>query len=85
MLASGDEKLKLTTGLPIAGDASRSVRGGRSQRHSMSFSVAVWSSLALCGFDLVKHHLPRYRRSRAALPAPRRQPVPVRVSAGRGY
>jgi hypothetical protein len=52
---------------------------------SLYFSVAVWASLALCGFDLVKHHLPRYRRSRLALPASRRQPVPVRISAGRGY
>lgn len=52
---------------------------------SLYFSVAVWSSLALCGFDLVKHHLPRYRRSRLALPAPRRQPVPVRIGSGRGY
>lgn len=52
---------------------------------SLYFSFAVWSSLALCGFDLVKHHLPRYRRSRLALPAPRRQPVPVRVGPGPGY
>jgi hypothetical protein len=52
---------------------------------SLYFSVAVWSSLALCGFDLVKHHLPRYRRNRLALQAPSRQPVPVRISAGRGY
>jgi hypothetical protein len=52
---------------------------------SLYFSVAVWSSLTLCGFDLVKHHLPRYRRGPLALPAPNRQPVPVRISAGRGY
>jgi hypothetical protein len=52
---------------------------------SLYFSVAVWSSLALCGFELVKHHLPRYRRSRLMLTAPSRQPVPVRISSGRGY
>jgi hypothetical protein len=52
---------------------------------SLYFSFAVWSSLALCGFDLVKHHLPRYRRSRLALPAPGRRPVPVRVGPGPGY
>jgi hypothetical protein len=30
---------------------------------SLYFSAAVWSSLALCGFDLVKHRLPEYRTS----------------------
>jgi hypothetical protein len=30
---------------------------------SLYFSAAVWSSLALCGFELVKHRLPEYRRS----------------------
>jgi len=28
---------------------------------SLYFSVAVWSSLALCGLDLMKDHLPRFR------------------------
>jgi hypothetical protein len=28
---------------------------------SLYFSAAVWSSLALCGFELVKHRLPAYR------------------------
>ena len=28
---------------------------------ALYFSVAVWSSLALCSFDLIKHHVPRYR------------------------
>jgi hypothetical protein len=50
---------------------------------SLYFSFAVWSSLALCGFELVKHHLPRYRRRLAALPSPARRAVPVRVSSGR--
>jgi hypothetical protein len=30
---------------------------------SLYFSAAVWSSLALCGFDLVRHRLPEYRTS----------------------
>ena len=50
---------------------------------SLYFSFAVWSSLALCGFELVKHHLPRYRRRLAMLPSPSRRAVPVRVSSGR--
>jgi hypothetical protein len=29
---------------------------------SLYFSVAVWMSLALCSFELLKHHLPRYGR-----------------------
>jgi hypothetical protein len=29
---------------------------------ALYFSVAVWSSLALCGFDLIKHRLPQYRK-----------------------
>jgi hypothetical protein len=42
---------------------------------ALYFSAAVWSSLALCGFDLVKHHLPLYRRGaeharRGAWPLP---------------
>ena len=32
---------------------------------ALYFSVAVWSSLALCGFDLVRQHLPHYRRAAA--------------------
>jgi hypothetical protein len=31
---------------------------------SLYFSLAVWTSLALSSFGLVKHHLPRYRVSR---------------------
>ncbi|HEY6996212.1 MAG TPA: hypothetical protein VH397_21130 [Xanthobacteraceae bacterium] len=44
---------------------------------SLYFSTAVWSSLALCSFSLVKDRLPRYRRS-AANPAGRRLPVGLR-------
>lgn len=49
---------------------------------SLYFSAAVWSSLLLCGFEVVKHHLPRYRRARLMLAAPNRQASPVRVSTG---
>jgi hypothetical protein len=34
---------------------------------SLYFSVAVWTSLALCAFHLVRHRLPRYR-ARSAWP-----------------
>jgi hypothetical protein len=50
---------------------------------SLYFSFAVWSSLALCGFELVKHHLPRYRRRLAVVPSSARRAVPVRISSGR--
>ena len=52
---------------------------------SLYFSVAVWSSLALCGFELVKHHLPRYRRSPLALPGPGQRPLPIRIRSRHGY
>jgi len=48
---------------------------------SLYFSVAVWSSLALGGFALVRHLLPRYRARRPFLkPARRPVPIPVRHS-----
>jgi len=43
---------------------------------SLYFSVAVWSSLALCAFRLVGHRLPHYR----ARPADA-QPLPIRIAA----
>ena len=45
---------------------------------SLYFSTAVWGSLTLAGFGLVKHLLPRYR-VRAPLGRPTRQPVAVTV------
>jgi hypothetical protein len=45
---------------------------------SLYFSTAVWGSLALAGFGLVKHLLPRYR-VRAPLAQPTRRPVAVTV------
>jgi hypothetical protein len=48
---------------------------------SLYFSVAVWTSLLLGGFGLVRHLLPRYRARRPLLRAPRRPvAVPVRTS-----
>ena len=42
------------------------------------FSAAVWSSLMLCSFALIRHWLPLYRTSaKARLPIGK--PVPVRV------
>ncbi len=43
---------------------------------SLYFSAAVWSSLALCGFALIKDRLHRYRRRPARST---RQHVPVRI------
>ena len=45
---------------------------------SLYFSMAVWGSLALAGFGLVEHLLPRYR-VRAPLTRATRQPVAVKV------
>ena len=45
---------------------------------SLYFSAAVWSSLALCGFALVKDRLHRYRR-RPASSTSARQHLPVRI------
>jgi hypothetical protein len=48
---------------------------------SLYFSVAVWTSVALGGFGLVRHLVPRYRARRPLL-RPTRQPIaiPVRFS-----
>jgi hypothetical protein len=48
---------------------------------SLYFSVAVWTSLLLGGFGLVRHLVPRYRVGRPIVRATRRPvPVPVRSS-----
>ena len=39
------------------------------------FSVAVWSSLALCSFELIKGHLPRYRARAVRSGAAQRQVI----------
>jgi hypothetical protein len=89
-LASGKELLGIVSGLHDVGTrwtVTHDIMHWREEIAWMSlyFSAAVWSSLVLCGFDLVKHHLPRYRRTRLALPAPRGQPLPVRVNSARRY
>ena len=45
---------------------------------SLYFSFAVWGSLMLGGFGLVRHLVPRYRIGRPLVRATRR-PVPVRI------
>jgi len=45
---------------------------------SLYFSAAVWSSLMLCSFALIRHWLPLYRTSARAR-RPIGEPVPVRV------
>jgi hypothetical protein len=48
---------------------------------SLYFSVAVWMSLVLGGFTLVRHIVPRYRVRRPLVKATRRPiPIPVRSS-----
>jgi hypothetical protein len=42
---------------------------------SLYFSLAVWSSLALGGFGLVKHRLPQYRLRPANASEPATQPA----------
>src|SRR5262249_43635333 len=46
---------------------------------SLYFSLAVWTSLALCGFALIKNRLPEYRAHGTWSPplAPRLRPVEV--------
>jgi hypothetical protein len=46
---------------------------------SLYFSVAVWSSIALCGFDPIKENLSRFRRT------PRRQAAFIPLTPGRAY
>jgi len=45
---------------------------------SLYFSVAVWTSVALGGFPLVRHLLPQYR-ARRRLVGPVRRPIPIPV------
>lgn len=46
---------------------------------SLYFSLAVWTSLLLGGFGLVRHAVPRYRIGRPLLPA---APQPEVLAAG---
>jgi hypothetical protein len=48
---------------------------------TLYFSVAVWTSLMLGGFGLVRHLVPRYRLRRPLVKATRRPiPIPIRSS-----
>jgi len=49
---------------------------------SLYFSTAVWASLLLAGFGLVRHLLPRYR-VRKPLVSTGRRPVPVAIRSSR--
>jgi len=49
---------------------------------SLYFSMAVWASLLLAGFGLVRHLLPRYRASKPVV-GPSRRPVPVAIRSSR--
>ena len=46
---------------------------------SLYFSIAVWASLLLGGFGLIRHLVPRYRVRRPLLKRAGRRPVPVTV------
>jgi hypothetical protein len=88
-LASGKELLGLVSGLYDVGTrwaVTHDVAQWQDEIAWMSlyFSAAVWSSLALCSFELVKHHLPRYRR-RMAIPSRAGRQLPASVGTGRNY
>jgi hypothetical protein len=51
---------------------------------SLYFSVAVWSSLALCSFGLVKARLPQYR-TRSGISSRTGHRLSVRAGAGRSF
>jgi hypothetical protein len=51
---------------------------------SLYFSVAVWSSLALCSFGLIKERLAQYR-ARSGISDRTRHRLPVQVGAGRSF
>jgi hypothetical protein len=50
---------------------------------SLYFSVAVWTSLLLGGFGLVRHRLVRYRARRPLFRLAARRPVAVAIRSGR--
>jgi hypothetical protein len=46
---------------------------------SLYFSIAVWASILLGGFGLIRHLVPRYRVRRPLLKPAERHPVPVTI------
>jgi hypothetical protein len=86
-VASGKEFFGLFSGLHDVATrwiVTRDIASWRDEIAWMSlyFSTAVWTSLLLASFGLVKHLLPRYRVSRP-LPQPARAPLPVAVRSSR--
>ncbi len=85
-LADGTQSsdfLPACTTSPRAGSSPTTSPAGTEEIPWMSlyFSVAVWTSLLLGGFGLVRHHLPRYRVRRPLVKAARRPlAIPVRTS-----
>src|SRR5580692_5734058 len=87
-LASGKDYLGLVVGLHDVATrwiVTHDIAPWRDEIAWMSlyFSMAVWGSLALAGFGLVKHMLPRYR-VRVPLSRATRRPVAVRVRSSSG-
>jgi hypothetical protein len=71
--ASGKALLDIVSGLSDAAtrwSVTQEVAHWKDEMTWMAlyFSIAVWSSLMLCGFELIKHHLPRYRTSSGPRP-----------------
>jgi hypothetical protein len=50
---------------------------------SLYFSVAVWTSLLLGGFGLIRHLLPRYRVRRPLFRSASRRPAAVAIRSPR--
>jgi hypothetical protein len=48
---------------------------------SLYFSIAVWTSLLLGGFGLIRHLVPRYRVRRPLLKPTARRPAPIAIRA----
>ena len=87
--ASGKEPLGLIAGLQDAGARWIVARNlarweGEITWMTLYFSLAVWASLGLCGFALVKNVLHRYRKPTVRLTPGLRayQPISVRVDSG---
>jgi len=82
-LADGREFLGLLSGLHDVATRWVVTRDIAQWHHeipwmSLYFSVAVWTSLLLGGFPLVKHLLPRYRERRPLF-KPARRPVAIQI------
>src|SRR5262249_3719384 len=82
--ASGHPVLGLLPGLHVLGSrwiVTHDIARWRDEIPWMSlyFSVAVWASLLLGGFGLIRHFVPRYRVRRPLLKPTGRRPVPVAI------